>query len=685
MTGSTQSPGLASGGFQDTLGAGNINSTSAFLVKFDANGNRLWATYYSGEIGTIASSVATDASGNVYMAGFTFDTAGVASGGFQNTYGGNEDAFLVKFDANGNRLWATYYGGAGQEAANSVTIDAVGNVYLAGQTNSSDSNVIASSGGFQTTYGAGIIFNSNAFLVKFDANGNRIWATYYGGAGRTEAMSVATDATGNVYIGGTTISTDSIASGGFQDTLRGNADAFLVKFDSNGNRIWATYYGGVGSDGSNSIATDATGNVYIGGTTTSTNSIASAGFQDTLKGNNDAFLVKFDGAGNRLWATYYGDKNTNGWSVGTDAVGNVFLAGTTNTCPSTNIGWRGFQDSCIYSYGDAEDLLVFLVKFDTSGNRQCATYYGQIEKGQTTSLTLDNAQNVYLASNTEWGDSYADIASGGFQMNYAGPSGGYDAYLVKFCPCSNCIIAANFQSSDSTFCSSECINYTDLSINATSWQWSFPGGTPSSSTIQNPQGICYDSAGTFDSRLIASNGTGTDTLTFTNHIKVFASPPTPVIRQHHDSLFCTTDPTYTSYQWYDSTTLIPGATDTFLVVTHGGNYNVAVTNEFGCKISVGITIANNVGINEFSTNNYISLSPNPAFDQLTIHISYSHIKGTATLSIINLLGQEMLSCSLLLGRGVGGEAIYVGNLPSGIYFVQVAGEKERWAAKFIKE
>ncbi len=243
---------------------------------------------------------------------------------------------------------------------------------------------------------------------------------------------------------------------------------------------------------------------------------------------------------------------------------------------------------------------------------------------------------------------------------------------------------ANFQSSDSNFCSSECINYTDLSTNATSWQWSFPGGTPSSSTIQNPQGICYDSAGTFDSRLIASNGTGTDTLTFTNHIKVFASPPTPVIRQHHDSLFCTTDPTYTSYQWYDSTTLIPGATDTFFVVTHGGNYNVAVANENGCKISVGITIANNVGINEFSANNFISLSPNPASTQLTIHTLFSSISRTAAVSIMNVLGQEVLRPTSLQWKGQDA-AIDISKLMAGMYFLEMKTESAIDTKRFVKE
>src|SRR5690349_10659143 len=85
----------------------------ASMLSYGQSG-RLWATYYGGSGDDRAYSVATDASGNVYIAAQT-SSAGIASGGFQNTYGGAYDALLVKFDINGNRLWATYYGGSGEE------------------------------------------------------------------------------------------------------------------------------------------------------------------------------------------------------------------------------------------------------------------------------------------------------------------------------------------------------------------------------------------------------------------------------------------------------------------------------------------------------------------------------------------------------------------------------------------
>ena len=704
LAGTANSPGLASGGFQDTLlsvGGGN-----AFLVKFNANGKRLWATYYGGTIGTWATSVATDAAGNVYLSGTTQDTVGIASpGGFLNTFQGNKvgnqnppafDAFLVKFDANGNRLWATYYGGTNGTYGDRVATDTAGNVIMSGTTE--DTIGIASPGGFRNTFQypkvRGIFPSFNDFLVKFDANGNRLWATYYtlignNSLGTAIANAIATDIAGNVYLASSTNSDTGIASGGFQNNIGGQWDAFLVKFDANGNRLWATYYAGALSLNNGyptlglSVATDAFGNVYMCGGTSSPDSIAWKGFRDSLVGGQNQFLtaeflVKFNAGGNRLWATYYGGEDDSKNSVvTTDVDGNVYLAGVTSD--TSGVASQGFENKGVYES-------IYLVKFDANGNRLCATYYHSADSIQfykyagEIGLATDTAENVYLCAWVISPDT-VDIAADGFQNTTGG--GAISPYLVKFASCSSLV---NFQASNTTFCTNTCINYTDLSTNATSWQWSFPGGTPGSSTLQNPQGICYDSAGTYNVKLVVTDIGSRDSITFINFIKSFAPPPTPVITLHHDTLYSTTDTSYASYQWYDSTTLIPGATDTFLIITHGGNYNVAVTNKYGCKISVGINLPLNVGFNEYSDNNFISLYPNPASDKLLIRASSSRVIGKATISIINILGQTVLFLPPRLWRGAGGEAsLDIKNIPPGIYFLQMKTENRIDTKRFVKE
>src|SRR4030095_11969305 len=98
----------------------NYSFAVLFLISVTAfaQDTRIWATYYGGTANEAGFSVATDPSGNVYMAGITQSYNGIASGGFQNSFGGGiVDAYLVKFNAAGNRLWATYYGGGGDEMA----------------------------------------------------------------------------------------------------------------------------------------------------------------------------------------------------------------------------------------------------------------------------------------------------------------------------------------------------------------------------------------------------------------------------------------------------------------------------------------------------------------------------------------------------------------------------------------
>ena len=385
-----------------------------------AQNTRLWATYYGGTGYDEGHNVVTDASGNVYLTGITDSPLGIASGGFQNTYAGTYDAYLVKFDAAGNRLWATYYGDISDDDGQSIATDAAGNVYLAGDTRSTAG---IASGGFQNTYGGTGILGGDAFLVKFDANGNRIWATYYGGTAADHGTSVATDASGNIYLAGYTASSSNIASGGFQNTTGGGTDAFLVKFDTNGNRIWATYYGGTGADDGYGVATDATGNVYLSGFTGSNNAIASGGFQNTYAGGFDAFLVKFDATtGNRIWGTYYGGTGTEyGYGVAADVLGNVYFTGMTNS--TSDIASGGFQNV----NGGGND--VFLVKFDAAtGNLLWGTYYGgpMQEEGFSVSTDPSGNGNVYLAA-----DSYSasGIASGGFQNTFTAPE---DCFLAKF-------------------------------------------------------------------------------------------------------------------------------------------------------------------------------------------------------------------------------------------------------------
>ena len=222
-----------------------------------------------------------------------------------------------------------------------------------------------------------------------------------------------------------------------------------------------------------------------------------------------------------------------------------------------------------------------------------------------------------------------------------------------------------------------------ISSNATSWIWSFPGGIPSSSTAQNPQHIYYFTPGKYDVSLIATSYKGSSKITLTNFISVVDAPVGPHIKPlQHDTLYCTTDTSYISYQWLHDTTLLVGKTDTFLVITQAGDYYVRVTNRNGCSIAVGII---GVGFNEFTSDGLqFMVIPNPAGDEITITGNPKLEIGNWKLDIYNLLGEAVFR-KQLQSKNSKLETINVSSLPPGIYFLQVYNETGKWNGRFVKE
>jgi hypothetical protein len=380
----------------------------------------VWSTYFGGSGIDLSYGCTYDGNGHIYLAGYSA-SSGLASGGYQNTSGGGNDALLAKFDSSGYLLWATYYGNTGDDQGYSCVTDGSGNVYLGGKTTSATG--INTAGAAQTTYGG----STDAFLVKFNASGSRIWATYYGGSSTDQtvgAQSVAVDGSGNVFLSGNTKSSNNMAAGtGFQQTigLANSFDAFLVKFDASGNRLWGTYYGGSGTEQASAIATDGSGNIYMASGTDNSTGLASAGaYLSTFPGGS-ALLVKFDANGGRLWATYYGHSSggSGGLACATDAGGNVYMTGITSA--TSGIASTGSYQS---TFGGAND--AYIVKFSPTGSRLWGTYYGGSVQESAYGCSVDASGNVYICGLT---GSPNVMGVGGFQST---SGGGNDAFIAQF-------------------------------------------------------------------------------------------------------------------------------------------------------------------------------------------------------------------------------------------------------------
>lgn len=321
LTGYFQSPTITFG----TTTLTNAGFGDLFIVKYDVNGNVLWAKRTGGTSVDGGTSVSTDANGNVLMTG-SFQSPTIIFGTTTLTNAGSSNIFIVKYDANGNVLWAKLAGGTSDDIAYDVSTDASGNSFITGNFNSPT-----------IIFGADTLTNSNAgssdiFIAKYDASGNVLWAKSAGGNSVDDASGVSTDANGNVFMTGyflsftitfgTTILTN--ASAGFEDI-------FIVKYDSNGNALWAKRAGGglINDDVGFSISTDSNGNALMTGYFESpTITFGTATLTNTSAGDADIFIVKFDTNGNVLWAKSAGGTNDDfGHDIFTVANGSSYITG----------------------------------------------------------------------------------------------------------------------------------------------------------------------------------------------------------------------------------------------------------------------------------------------------------------------------------------------------------------------
>jgi hypothetical protein len=338
--------------------------SKAFVLELNPSGSSLtYSTFLGGSDNDYATGIAVDSIGQAYISGYTASIDfPVSSNAFQSSYGGGEfDGFFAKLNPSGSQLvYATYLGGMGNDTAYAVALDPAGNVYLTGQTQSSNFPVLQA---LQITYS-----DSDAFVVKLNASSQVLYSTYLGGTGSGTGTGIAADAAGNAYVAGYTTAPDfPVTSGAYQPGNHGSYDAFVAKLSPDGSSILsATYFGGSGSESTSGIALDSSGDVFVSGSTNSINLPLQAPVQATYGGGGDAFLVAFNNQLSSLYlSTYYGGaESETGAGIAVDSSGNAYMTGSTDSGGSTlgiPVTTGAFQTSGQGSFD------AFLAKFSFSG------------------------------------------------------------------------------------------------------------------------------------------------------------------------------------------------------------------------------------------------------------------------------------------------------------------------------
>jgi hypothetical protein len=268
-----------------------------------------------------------------------------------------------------------------------------------------------------------VSFNTVGCKSAYVIDPQLTWATYYGGPGNGDVgITLVTDQSNNIYMAGNTNSATNIATAGaYQTSLAGNRNAFVVKFNSAGTRQFATYFGGNGSDNAEQVAIDNNGNIYLCGfTTSSTGLFTTGGAQNTNGGGTDGFLVKFNNSGTPQWGTYFGGPSTDQPYSVTCDAFGSVYM--SGSTSSANLATAGAYQTSITGGTDG-----FIAKYNTAGVLRYVTYYGGNGTDVLTNITTDLAGNVFATGYTNSNSSIA--SAGSYQASFGGF---FDGLLVKF-------------------------------------------------------------------------------------------------------------------------------------------------------------------------------------------------------------------------------------------------------------
>ena len=392
----------------------NAGGKDLFVVKYDSDGQVVWARSIGGGGEEGGWSIAVDASGNVYVTGF-FESSTLTIGGTTLRNAGGKDILLVKYNPGGQVVWAKSVGRGGDEKGYRLALDASGNVYVTGDFNSSAlhfaSNILKNAGG------------TDLFVVKYNPDGEVLWAQSAGGKATDHSTGIAVDSIGNVYVTGVfdsryitfdSVTIKNLGSRPMDENIF-PFDFFLAKYDPNGQLIWVKSFGGDGEDYSAGMAVDANGHLYVTGFFQSdslslgTITLSNAFRWQATKGDDrakayawDIFVVKYDPNGQAVWASRVGGGGPDGAAgIAVDARGNVYITGFFGSSKLTfgNTTLQGLGGISLHYLGDGGAIILgdlFVAKYDSNGRVLWAKGAPGDGKKGGAAIATDTRGNAYV-------------------------------------------------------------------------------------------------------------------------------------------------------------------------------------------------------------------------------------------------------------------------------------------------
>ena len=361
-----------------------------------------WSSRQAGSGNEIAYAIAAakDGTSDSFITGVTDSPDLPMMNAFQGTFAGNEDIFVQRLDANGARVWSTYYGGSLLDGGKGIATDNSGNTYVVGYA----AGNLPLFNNVQVGYGGGTY---DAALVKFNSAGVRQWATEYGGTGTDYATAVCCDNVGNVFVTGYTNSSNFPVVNAIYPSQAAVMDAFILKINPSRTIRWADYFGGNDEDRGRAITLDPAGtNVYFTGSTLSSVLHITVGafqnFNASFLNAEDVFIAKMDTAGqNTLFSTFCGGTDADfGQGISVDGTGKVFVTGYTlsNDFPCVNPGLPAYFDNTI---GSPSTHDAFIVECNSTGTTEIwGTYFGGSGVDMGLAITSDQSAGIHITGSS---------------------------------------------------------------------------------------------------------------------------------------------------------------------------------------------------------------------------------------------------------------------------------------------
>ena len=575
-------------GSYDGTHNGSENYWDVFVTKLNTNGSQLvYSTFIGGYYDDVGTSIAIDEMGSVYITGYTSSDYPTTPGAFDQT--GNSEwvcdeeycypgtnVFVTKLNSSGSALlYSTFIGGLAYQVGNSVAIDGSHNAFITGYTSSAD--FPTSPGSFDETFNGGY----DVFAVKLNNTGSALaYSSFAGGEYDDYGTDIATDANGNAYITGYTQSGNfPVTPGAFDETWNWGFDAFAMKLNPTGSvPIYSTYVGSNNYDFSYGLAVDASGAVYITGSTYyATNYPVTAGAYDvTSNEGDDVFVTKLNSSGTGLiYSTFIGgNSNDVPRSIALDGNGNVYVTGSIEVYPGNYSSFPVTPGAFDQTFnGGHYDAFVSVLNSNGSGLLY-SSFLGGADLDFGDAVTTDANGYVFVTGHTF--SSGFPTTNGAFDQTY---NGMWDVFVTKLQVTINNTFAF-VPSNSSPICAGNTLYLTIFptgGISPYTYSWMGPNGF--SSTLQNPSIVNSTAAASGTYSVTVSDAAGhTGTATTTVVIN-----PLPVASIAASTPSCSTGCiTLTasggvSYSWSG------GGTSNTMVACNDGTYYVTAVSAAGCK------------------------------------------------------------------------------------------------------